>query len=315
MTPLKQDTSTSSTTTPGWKRRAERSTPWMLATIVWVARHLGRGSARALLVPIVVYFYLTSIAARRASRQFLSRALARPARAADVLRNLYAFAVCALDRVFLLAGRHHMIRIERYAPKAVMNRIHNGGALLLTAHLGSFDALRVFGVDKYDIRFRIVMDRQHAPMITRVLERLNPKMADEIIDSDGGPALALALREALDQHSIVGMMADRLTGTDPGIAVPFMGKPARLPVTPWRWAAALGAPVLLCFGLYRGGNLYELYFEIFSEQRDPVPRAERAAHVEACIQRYATRLEHYARQAPYNWFNFYDFWSDDAARY
>lgn len=315
MTPLKQGVSTSSTDTPAWKRRPERSTPWMLAIIVWVARHLGRGSARVLLLPIVFYFYLTSVTARRASRQFLGRALERPARAADVLRNLYAFAVCALDRVFLLAGRHHMIHIERCAPEAVRNRIHDGGALLLTSHLGSFDALRVFGVDKYDMRFRIVMNRLHAPMITSVLESLNPKLANEIIDSEGGPALALALREALDQHCVIGMMADRLTDADPGIVVPFMGKPAHLPVTPWRWAAVLGAPVLLCFGLYRGGNLYELHFELFSEQRSPVPRAERTAHVEACIQRYATRLEHYARKAPYNWFNFYDFWSDDATRH
>ena len=26
------------------------------------------------------------------------------------------------------------------------------------------------------------------------------------------------------------------------------------------------------------------------------------------MQRYADRLAHYARSAPYNWFNFYDFW-------
>jgi len=26
------------------------------------------------------------------------------------------------------------------------------------------------------------------------------------------------------------------------------------------------------------------------------------------MQRYAERLEHYARLAPYNWFNFYPFW-------
>jgi predicted LPLAT superfamily acyltransferase len=26
------------------------------------------------------------------------------------------------------------------------------------------------------------------------------------------------------------------------------------------------------------------------------------------IDRYAARLEHYCRLAPYNWFNFYDSW-------
>ena len=33
-----------------------------------------------------------------------------------------------------------------------------------------------------------------------------------------------------------------------------------------------------------------------------------ARRVSAMIQRFADRLAHYARSAPYNWFNFYDFW-------
>ena len=33
----------------------------------------------------------------------------------------------------------------------------------------------------------------------------------------------------------------------------------------------------------------------------------------ALIRRYAARLEHHARAAPYNWFNFYDFWGGHEA--
>ena len=37
-------------------------------------------------------------------------------------------------------------------------------------------------------------------------------------------------------------------------------------------------------------------------------RATRAAQLGEWAQRYAARLEHYTRLAPYNWFNLYDFW-------
>ena len=31
--------------------------------------------------------------------------------------------------------------------------------------------------------------------------------------------------------------------------------------------------------------------------------------LEETMQRYVTRLEFHCRRAPYNWFNFYDFWA------
>jgi predicted LPLAT superfamily acyltransferase len=84
------------------------------------------------------------------------------------------------------------------------------------------------------------------------------------------------------------------------------------PEAPFLIAAVLRAPVVLCFGLYRGGRRYDLHFEVF---RDPLelPRGARAAAVAALAREYAARLEHYARSAPYNWFNFYDVWAAPAA--
>ena len=75
-------------------------------------------------------------------------------------------------------------------------------------------------------------------------------------------------------------------------------------------AAALHAPVLLCFGLYRGGNRYDLHFEPFADLATaPPPRAARAQWLQQQVHAYAARLEHHARRMPFNWFNFYDFWS------
>lgn len=298
-----------------WKQHKERSSPATLALIVWIALHLGRGFARALLPPIVAYFFLTAGAARRASYQFLQRAGAPQQGVRGVLRHIHTFAACALDRVFLLSGRHRKVQVTVHDPDGLLPYFDkHGGALVPTAHLGSFEALRVIGVDLKGIRFRIVMDRGHGSMISRVLDQLNPQLAAEIIDAgQGGPEMGLALKEALQQGCIVGLMADRLTGNDPGVAVRFMDGMTRLPVSPWRLAAVLGAPVILCFCLYRGGSHYELHFEKFLDGA-MVPRQVRDGFIQECAQRYAERVEHYARSAPYNWFNFYDFWADETPR-
>src|SRR5690606_14575635 len=79
------------------------------------------------------------------------------------------------------------------------------------------------------------------------------------------------------------------------------------PSAPFLIAAALKAPVLICFGLYLGGRRYALHFEPFGDGIE-LPRKDRAARLHALQQRYARRLEHFVRRAPYNWFNFCDFW-------
>ena len=87
----------------------------------------------------------------------------------------------------------------------------------------------------------------------------------------------------------------------------FCGAEAAFPTGPFLLASALKCPVYLVFGLYFEPNRYELFCEPFAD-RIELPRAARAEALRAVVQRYAERLEHYARQAPDNWFNFHDFW-------
>lgn len=94
------------------------------------------------------------------------------------------------------------------------------------------------------------------------------------------------------------------------VEVSFCASPARLPEGPWALAAALGVPVVLGLGLYRGARRYSASFELFSE-RVQLPRATRGAALRELVQGYATRLEQHATLAPDNWFNFYDFWGDE----
>src|SRR3546814_14487253 len=59
------------------------------------------------------------------------------------------------------------------------------------------------------------------------------------------------------EGSMVGMMADRAREGERTATVDFLGGKAQLPVAPWIMAGVLGVPVVIAFGLYRGGNHYE----------------------------------------------------------
>ncbi|MGQ0618695.1 MAG: LpxL/LpxP family acyltransferase [Panacagrimonas sp.] len=296
-----------------WQAQRERSTPFMLRLLIGLARTLGRSATRLLLFPIVIYFLLTARAARAASAGFLRRALQREPRWSDLARNFHCFASCALDRVFLLSGGMSAVTLRLNLAHEVREFVsHRRGCILLVTHLGSFEVLRVLAAREHGVSIRILMDRAQNPMVTRMLEALAPELAAGVIDAaSGGPEVVLALKSALDAGHIVGIMGDRVRARERGATVDFLGGRASLPQGPWIMAGALGVPVLLGFGLYRGGRCYDVHLEMFAERLE-LPRGKREAALQDCAQAYARRIEHYARLAPYNWFNFYPYWNDDA---
>lgn len=89
----------------------------------------------------------------------------------------------------------------------------------------------------------------------------------------------------------------------------FFGQPAGFPVGPLQLAAALNVPVILFYGLYLGGNRYDVHFELLTGGIDS-PREQRMQKVRELTCEYAHQLEIKARLAPMNWFNFYDYWAD-----
>lgn len=281
----------------------------MVALIVWLATHTRRGLVRPLLYPIVAYFVLTSPTARRASRDYLRRVLERAAGWRDLWRHFFWFASVTLDRIFFLSRRHSDIDVTVDRPEEVRAAVaRNRGCLLFVAHFGSAESLRLIAVDQRRLPLSILLDRAHGRMLTELLERLNPELANSIIDaSQRGPQLVLSLKEALQAGRMVGIMADRALATDRAVVVDFLGGQARLPVGPWQLAHALQVPIVLGFGVYHGGNRYTAHFELFADSIR-LPRDRRDEAITECAQRYARRLEHHARNAPYNWFNFYDYW-------
>src|SRR3546814_8324736 len=67
-----------------------------------------------------------------------------------------------------------------------------------------------------------------------IADALNPQLGTSIIDaSQRGPALVLAIKQALDEGSMVGMMADRAREGERTATVDFLGGKAQLPVAPW----------------------------------------------------------------------------------
>lgn len=293
-----------------WAAHHERSNPLALWTITWIARNLGRWAARLLLYPITAY-YLLSPQLRRDSRSYLRRVLPHPPGIADVARHIHCFASTLLDRVFMLSGRFETLDVHVHNTEVLKNCISaRKGAVLLGSHLGSFEVMRCLAASEPDVRVKILMHRQQNPMIMAIIEALNPDIARAVIDTGGRDTdTVLAVKDALEQGYLVGMLGDRAYEAERLVRCQFLGGEVDFPCAPVMLASMLKVPVVLCFGLYRGGNRYDVHFEVLGEQIQ-IERKTREADLQHWVRRYVGRLEHYTRMAPYNWFNFFDYWQE-----
>ncbi|NMF88033.1 acyl-CoA synthetase [Aromatoleum petrolei] len=275
--------------------------------MTWISLRLGRRAGRTVLVLISAYFLLFTPSARKASREWLAHALGRCPTTIERFRHIFSFASTIHDRIYLVNDRFDLFDIRVHGGELVRAAVDGGqGVFLMGAHVGSFEVMRAIARQQPGMRVAMVMYEENARKINDTLAAINPAARADIIPL-GHLDSMLQLKERLDDGSLVGVLADRSLGDDPSRSVEFFGEPAEFPVGPWRIAAMLKRPVILMVGLYRGGNRYDVHFEQLADF-SAATRENRARLIDAAVERYASRLAHYAGQAPYNWFNFFDFW-------
>ena len=296
--------------TTRWVHQSERGSRFLVVLIGWITLKVGRWAARLLLYPITLYFILTAREQRIASRQFLSCVMGGKASWWKVARHFHVFAGSILDRVYLVAGDHRRFDLQMHGVEAALEQVEQGrGCILLGAHLGSFEVMRMLAMLDDRVEVKVLMYEEHNATLTGLIYSLNPRFSESVIPLGAIDSL-LRVQECLARGELVGVLGDRVAENDRVTRCQFLGQQATFPSGPMLLASVLKVPVQLFFGLYLGNNRYALHFELFADEI-VIRREHRDADIQMWTQRYAERLEHYARLAPYNWFNFYDFWGED----
>ena len=294
-------------TQASWAHTPERGNALLLRMMTWISMQLGRRAGRVLLHLVAGYFLLFAPASRRASGRYLARALGRAPHWRDCYRHFFTFAATIHDRVYLINRRFELFDIEVHGEDTLRRLLADGnGLFLIGAHLGSFEVLRALGRKVAGLHVAMVMHEGNAQKINATLNAINPQAVQDIIGL-GHIDSMLKVSERLDEGCAVGMLADRTSANDALYPVQILGTNTHLPRGPFRMAAVLRRPVVFMTGLYLGGNRYAIHFDPLADF-SKIAREQREAALEAAVTRYAALLDQYCRKAPYNWFNFFDFW-------
>ena len=298
---------TAQTNQATWAHTPERSNRLMLRVMTWISLRLGRQASRSVLHLITVYFLLFAPASRGASRDYLSRALDRPVSWLDLYRHFFTFASTIHDRIYLINQRFDLFDFDVFGADMLERQLAEGnGLFLMGAHLGSFEVIRALAKKDTRLRVAMLMHEENAQKINAMLAAINPESIQDIIGL-GQIDSMLRVQERLDDGSVVGMLADRTPGNETLYPVQILGDETCLPAGPFRMAAVLRRPVIFMTGLYLGGNRYAIHFDHLADFSS-IAQGGREAAMQAALKRYAELLDSYCREAPYNWFNFFDFW-------
>jgi predicted LPLAT superfamily acyltransferase len=293
-----------------WGSLQELGSARGLAFLFWVQRHLGRLPFRLLLYPVLLWFFLFKPTPRRASKEFLGRALMRPATWRMSLRHFGSFAEALLDKLVAWNGGFALSDVEFHGRDAVEARLaKKEGLILIGSHLGNLEICRVLSKWRPGLELHVLVHTRHAENFNRVLKKLDPSSQLNLHQVSGvDSSLAAWMSERVSQGAVLLIAGDRVPlRSGKTTTALFFGAPAPFAQGPWVLAHALGCPVHLLFCL-RQGRGFEVDFEPF-EERVSLPRgASRDAALQSLVSRYASRLEARAAKNPYQWFNFYPFW-------
>ena len=301
-----------------WSQLAERGSTLGIRITAACYRLIGERAAKLLLYPVVGYFFITGSVARRASQDYFARlqrfageGAGTPAPGwATSFRHMMAFAESGLHKLAAWMGRGDTLKVE-FPDRPLRDAVlaSGKGALLVGAHMGNLEMTRALVAGEGVARVNAVVYSEHASVFRRALEAANPDFSINLIHvAQIGPETSILLKDKIERGELLVIVGDRTPPAGNGrvCSVDFLGAPANFAQGPFVIASLLECPVYLIFCL-REGDGYRMYFELFAE-RVELPRKDRDAALREYVRRYARRLEELCLHAPYQWFNFYDYW-------
>ncbi|MFP3754816.1 MULTISPECIES: LpxL/LpxP family acyltransferase [Cupriavidus] len=315
------DAATRRTPSRHWSTIGEATCVWGVWCLYGLYRVFGRTLFRAVLYPVVTYYWITHPLARRASMDYLTRMEATAGAVGGrptwrhTLRHLFSFADTLLDKLLSIGGQYRFGNVTREGHQVLLDQIASGqGGIIMTAHMGCLELCRVLANQRQGLRLTVLVHTAHAERFNRILSRLDPKSGLQLYQVDDiSPATALELAAKVQAGEFVAIAGDRAPAHGGrAVRVPFLGTPARFPVGPYVLAGLMHCP-LYAMGCVRHGDGHLLRFTELT-RAVTLPRASRDAALTALATTYAAWLEALLVRSPFDWFNFYDFWADDPVR-
>ncbi|MFC4701786.1 hypothetical protein ACFO4O_16665 [Glaciecola siphonariae] len=313
-----------------WSQMQEAGTVAGMRFLYWLYRIFGRPVFSLVMYPVALYFVLFRAQQRNASLQYLRANHAyqvaskyqptcskRKPNYISVLIHFKHFAEVILDK---LLG--WLIDIEEsdfvLSNQALVNTLLNDsrGQLIVGSHFGNLEFCRGF-MQRYKSKvINILLYDKHAGNFVKIMQKENADSRLNVFQVDEFDVTTIMmLKEKVAKGEWVFIAGDRvpLSGLERTVDVNFLGKPAPLPIGPYMLAKALACPMVYMFAYRDKTHNNKVFFDVTAVCDSlTLSRKNKLDDITKYAQLFADKLQQHSLRAPYQWFNFYNFWQPQA---
>lgn len=299
-----------------WNTIKERGGMLPLMLVLFFYRLGGRWLCRVVLYFVILWYWVFSTTARQASLLYLhklhhfagaSSPFTTQPQWPHTFTHLKQFGECILDKIEGWLGRVSDQNLQLHGHEHFREH-YQKGAIIVVSHFGNIELLRAIK-SEHPQKINVLVYQKHATQFNQFLKKLNQHADVNLLSVDElGIETALILQQKLDQGEWIVVAADRVPIQSDRIQpIEFLGEHADWPEGAWILAHLLKAPVLAVF-CYRIQHHFEVHIHKIAAQLN-FPRKDRATAIRQVMRVYVHLLEQHCIRAPYQWFNFYNFWN------
>ncbi len=299
-----------------WNELKERGDLFTLRLMLGIYRLGGRWLCHFILYFIILWYWLFSSTARQASLDYLTRLhqyagkqspFASPPNWSNSYRHLMQFGEGILDKIAGWLGQvpEHELQLHGHEH---FREYYNRGAIIVVSHFGNIELLRAIKSEHVQ-KINILVYQKHATKFNQLMKKINHRAGINLVSVDElGMDTALILQEKLDQGEWIVVAADRIPVQSQRMhSLEFLGEEAEWPQGAWMLAHLLKVPVLAVF-CYQAQQQFHVHIHLLSTALN-FPRRGRDQAMQDVMRQYIDLMQQYCLRAPYQWFNFYNFWN------
>lgn len=292
-----------------WYEIKERSAGIKRLRLTWyIYRFLGRKPVELIAMWVGFFTLLASKILRNHSRIYFETLYKYTGDKAykpsflNSLKHIQSYALSLVDKMEVYASTA--------TPKFLINNselkrdLSKGGIFFIFNHTGNIELMRAFLKDNNHKKVNIFMQRAHCEKFNDFINSLSETRDVTVFPvEDIGIATAIDLKSRLEQGEIVFMAGDRLSAqnTNKCYNVSLLGRDVRLPLGTLKFGLLMDSPIYLIACIKNKNNEFEINAEKFHRDES---RSDNLSRLQVQFSDFLQRI---TLSAPYQFYNFYDF--------